>query len=434
MGKQAKLGTFAGGAADETIEGEKVQGPYDLPEGWKWIKLKDIVVRVQYGLSKAMNSEGIGLPIIRMNNLTYDGFLDLSDLKYVNIDDEIANKYMLERGDILFNRTNSRELVGKTAVFNQDSKFVFASYLIRVVVDRSKAIPEYIGMYLNSKRMKEVFFRMARPAVQMANINAKELCDIEIPLPPLEEQRRIVSRIEQLVNRAEEAKRLRKQAREEAEKIMQAALNKVFSRAEEEGWEWAELGEVCEINPAKHEIKNLPDNMQVTFVPMSAVSEVTGKIERPEIRLLGEVRKGYTYFKEGDVLFAKITPCMENGKSAIARGLINGIGFGSTEFHILRPSSKVHAEWIYFYIRQKSFRDEAAKNMTGSVGQQRVPVEFLRKVMIPLPSLEKQKMMIDYLDKISEIIESLKKLQQRTEEELEKLIPAILDRAFKGEL
>jgi type I restriction enzyme S subunit len=255
-----------------------------------------------------------------------------------------------------------------------------------------------------------------------------------VPLPPLEEQKRIVSRLEQLVNRTEEARRLRKQAREEAEKIMQAALNKVFSRVEEEGWERAELGEVCEINPAKHEIKNLPDNMQVTFVPMSAVSEVTGKIERPEIRLLGEVRKGYTYFKEGDVLFAKITPCMENGKSAIARGLINGIGFGSTEFHVLRPSSKVHAEWIHFYIRQKSFRDKAAKNMTGSVGQQRVPVEFLRKVMIPLPSLEKQKKMIDYLDKISEIIESLKKLQQRTEGELEKLVPSILDKAFKGEL
>jgi type I restriction enzyme S subunit len=90
-----------------------------------------------------------------------------------------------------------------------------------------------------------------------------------------------------------------------------------------EGWKWVRLEECCKINPSKSEVKNLPDNLQVTFVPMTAVNENTGRIENPEIRLLGEVRKGYTYFKEGDVLFAKITPCMENGKSAIARNLIN---------------------------------------------------------------------------------------------------------------
>jgi type I restriction enzyme S subunit len=168
---------------------------------------------------------------------------------------------------------------------------------------------------------------------------------------------------------------------------------------------------------------------------MTAVNEVTGRIENPEVRLLGEVRKGYTYFRERDVLFAKITPCMENGKSAIAVNLVNGIGFGLTEFHVLRPmENKVISEWIHCYIRQKSFRDKAAKNMTGSVGQQRVTVQFLRCVKIPLPPPEEQRRIVTYLNRISKKLESLINLVQKTEEDIEKLIPSILNKAFKGEL
>jgi type I restriction enzyme S subunit len=429
MGKQVKLGTFAGGKAEEAIEGEKVQGPYDLPEGWRWVKIKNIAKTISGGTPRRSVKEyweDGTIPWVKSGELE-DNIIHQTEEKITEKALRCSNVKLIPKGTLLVAMYGAT--VGKTAILGIDATInqaICAIFPNFTVVER-----DYLRYYFIYKR-KELIIRSFGGA--QPNISQVVIKNMVVPLPPLEEQKRIVSRLEQLVNRAEEVRRLRKQAREEAEKIMQAALNKVFSRVEEEGWERAELGEVCEINPAKHEIKNLPDNMQVTFVPMSAVSEVTGKIERPEIRLLGEVRKGYTYFKEGDVLFAKITPCMENGKSAIARGLINGIGFGSTEFHVLRPSSKVHAEWIHFYIRQKSFRDKAAKNMTGSVGQQRVPVEFLRKVMIPLPSLEKQKKMIDYLDKISEIIESLKKLQQRTEEELEKLVPSILDKAFKGEL
>jgi type I restriction enzyme S subunit len=197
-----------------------------------------------------------------------------------------------------------------------------------------------------------------------------------------------------------------------------------------EGWKWVRLEECCKINPSKSEVKNLPDNLQVTFVPMTAVNENTGRIENPEIRLLGGVRKGYTYFKEGDILFAKITPCMENGKSAIARSLINGIGFGSTEFHVLRPTRDVCAEWIHFYIRQKWFREEAARNMTGSVGQQRVPVEFLKKAIIPLPPLKEQKRIISRLEQLVSRAEEAKRLRKLAREEAEKIMQAALNKVF----
>ena len=197
-----------------------------------------------------------------------------------------------------------------------------------------------------------------------------------------------------------------------------------------EAWKWVRLGDICKINPSKGEIKGLSDNIKVTFVPMAAVSEVTGRIENPKVRLLGEVKKGYTYFKENDVLFAKITPCMENGKSAIARNLLNGLGFGSTEFHILRPLGEVIPEWIHHYVRQDSFREEAAKNMTGTVGHQRVPKIFLEKVKIPFPSLEVQKRIVARIEELVSRAEEAKRLKRIAAVEAEKIMQAALHKVF----
>lgn len=141
-------------------------------------------------------------------------------------------------------------------------------------------------------------------------------------------------------------------------------------------WKLVKLKDVCTINPKRPFIKR-EDTMLTTFVPMSAVDEYTGTISFPETRPFIEVKSGYTYFKENDILFAKITPCMENGKTAIARNLIDNIGFGSTEFHVLRPECRVIPEWIHLFLRRESFRKECEKHFRGAVGQQRVPASFL---------------------------------------------------------
>lgn len=148
------------------------------------------------------------------------------------------------------------------------------------------------------------------------------------------------------------------------------------------------LGAVAELNPPKP--KGLQPEQTCSFVPMEAVDDILGVIASPVERLIGEVGQGYTYFANDDVLFAKITPCMENGKCAIARNLVNGIGFGSTEFHVARAHEDVIPEWIYYFLRQEKVRREAMRHMTGSAGQQRVPAAFLREVQIPLPPLAEQ--------------------------------------------
>src|SRR5713101_376568 len=138
------------------------------------------------------------------------------------------------------------------------------------------------------------------------------------------------------------------------------------------GWKWAKLDEVCSVNPRRPQVYR-SEPTPTSFLPMSGVDEVHGIISSLETRPFVEVARGFTYFQEGDVLFAKITPSMENGKCAIARNLIDGIGFGSTEFHVLRPELDFTPEWIHLYIRRLSFRLEAKRHFQGAVGQQRVP-------------------------------------------------------------
>ena len=139
-----------------------------------------------------------------------------------------------------------------------------------------------------------------------------------------------------------------------------------------EGWITRKIEEVAAVNP-RLDKKLIPDDLPVSFVPMSAVGAANGEIDVSAARLAKEVKKGFTAFLEGDVLFAKITPCMENGKMAVVPALINDIGFGSTEFHVLRPTEDIDAKYLYYYVSSKSFRGEAERHMTGAVGQRRVP-------------------------------------------------------------
>src|SRR5665213_4093866 len=126
-----------------------------------------------------------------------------------------------------------------------------------------------------------------------------------------------------------------------------------------EGWMAAALPEVCTINPAKPPVTALPPDALVTFVPMPAVDEYLGAVTKSLSRPFAEVRKGFTAFQEDDVIMAKITPCRENGKAAVVRNLENGLGFGSTEFHVFRSNGAVLPEYVYQYIRQESYRRDA---------------------------------------------------------------------------
>ena len=181
------------------------------------------------------------------------------------------------------------------------------------------------------------------------------------------------------------------------------------------GWGLIPLGEACQVNPKKGQDKRMVSGLTVSFVPMPAVSE-KGEIDPSETREYDTVKTGFTYFAENDVLFAKITPCMENGKGAVARGLYNGIGFGSTEFHVLRPiSGKTNPYWLYMLTAFSQFREDAANNMTGSAGQRRVPASFLENYRVSVPPMGLQEQFAAFVEQTDkskfDLKQSLEKLE-----------------------
>ena len=193
------------------------------------------------------------------------------------------------------------------------------------------------------------------------------------------------------------------------------------------------LSDAVQVNP-KIDRTALTDDTEVSFVPMAAVGAASGHIDVSTVRPYAEVKKGYTNFRNGDVLFAKVTPCMENGKMAVARQLKNGVGFGSTEFHVLRPREGVDSQYIYYFVSSQTFRKEASGHMTGAVGLRRVPSAFLENAEIPLPPVERQREIVAELEKqFSRLDEAVANLQ-RVKANLKRYKASILKAAVEGRL
>lgn len=177
------------------------------------------------------------------------------------------------------------------------------------------------------------------------------------------------------------------------------------------GWSVVKLADICEFNPKKSEIREISKDTLVSFVPMSDLNENQISFIPKKEKALGDVYTGYTYFANGDVLLARVTPCFENGKSGIARNLKNGLGFGSSEYFVYRPNlSLVLAEWVYYQVSRKEFLEEGRQFMTGTGGLQRVSKEWAINYEIPLPPLSTQREIITEINGYQEIIGGARKV------------------------
>ena len=167
----------------------------------------------------------------------------------------------------------------------------------------------------------------------------------------------------------------------------------------------ARIGDICIINPPKSELANLSPDTPVSFVPMVDLNENRVAFQPKQEKLLSEVSGSYTYFADNDVLLARVTPCFENGKAGIARGLLNGVGFGSSEFFVLRCGEDILSEWMYFCIMHPLFRNWAVHQMTGTGGLQRVPRSSVAGFQIPLPPLEVQQAIVSEIEGYLKVID-----------------------------
>lgn len=200
-----------------------------------------------------------------------------------------------------------------------------------------------------------------------------------------------------------------------------------------QGWAQTTLGQVTEVNP-RVDLTAVPEDTPVSFVRMAAVEEESGRVDVSQVRPLSEVRRGYTVFQDGDVLFAKITPCMENGKSAVVRELSFGIGFGSTEFHVLRPREGVDAYLLRYFLAQKSYRDAARSSMTGTAGQLRVPAAYLSSTPFPLPPLAEQRRIVAAIEEQFTRLDAGVAAVKRAQATLKRYRAAVLKAAVEGKL
>lgn len=306
-----------------------------------------------------------------------------------------------------------RGLAAIRAIDSVDYKFIF--YLLR-----SK------GVYLSGKGTGTTFKAITKDF----------LFDLDIAFPSLPEQGQVILLVEQLFSDLDNAIDNLKKAKDQLKVYRQSVLKYAFEgklKEKQSKWNRMPLSKACEIKPSKKEVNNLPQDLNVSFLPMPNVSE-NGKIIKHDERKLKAVRKGYTYFKNGDVLLAKITPCFENGKKAIAEDLINGIGFGSTEFHVLRPLDNVLSKWIFYAVSLESFRNEAILQMTGAVGQKRVPSRIIEEFEILIPSPEEQKSIVQEIESRFSVCDKMEETINNSLEQAEALRQSILKQAFEGKL
>ena len=323
--------------------------------------------------------------------------------------------------------TNNKELLVKElppyVVFGDHTRaFKYIDVPFAMGADGTKVLkPKNRGILLE-KYLYYFFLTLDIPNTGY-NRHFKYLKELKIPLPSIAEQQKIAA----ILDAADSLRQKDQQLVERYTALSQSLFLEMFGDNKKPK---VALSSLCEINPKKSEIVSLSKTTEVSFVPMAKVSE-DGEVDLSESRALADVWAGFTYFAEGDVVFAKITPCMENGKGGIMRGLKNRIGFGTTEFHVLRPMQKeTTSEWLYYLTKQKAFRENAEKNMTGSAGQKRVPTHFFDMYTVSIPSFEDQNQFAEH----NQLIEAQKQQAQQSLTKSEALFNSLLQRAFTGEL
>lgn len=300
---------------------------------------------------------------------------------------------------------------------------------------QDQLLPEYLfwnlkGRYQEIRRMSGDDERDRR------GLNMAQIRSIRIPLPPLDEQKRIVTKLDKVLADLDQVTENTKDSLNEIDALWSVSIDNSFSliNPSDSEFEIVKLGDVADFRPPKKQAKEvLDDKDEVTFMGMNALGELEIDESLMDQRSLSDVYSSYTYFRDGDILLAKITPCYENGKLSIAKNLKNGVGFGSSEFMVIRPGKDLVPEYIQYFLAQNSIRFQAINNMTGSVGHKRVPEDFIKSLEIARISRNEQNRIVAKLNGIKVDVEALKLKKKNTLSDASKLRSSILSAAFAGD-
>ena len=306
---------------------------------------------------------------------------------------------------------SSRAPIGKVAIAGCE---MYCNQGFKNFICSNEINNEYLYYFLKSR--KNFLNNIGRGAT-FKEISKSIISNIEIILPSYDVQCTQTQNLKKIDNLIY----LRKKVIKEYQLLVKSRFNEMFGDIFDNPQ--SKLEDHTELNPNKKELLNFNGN--VSFLPMSNVSE-NGKIDLSINRNIDDVRKGFTFFKDNDVIVAKITPCFENGKGAPVFGLLNGVGFGSTEFHVLRPKNTVNTVWLYHVTMLSKFRLEGERKMTGSGGQRRITKDFINNFKLNIPPLSLQDEFADFVAQVDKSQLAI----QKSLEELETLKKSLMQEYF----
>lgn len=379
----------------------------EIPDHWEVKKLKYLgqaIIGLTYSPDDVVD-EGEGTLVLRSSNVQ-NGKLEFLDNVYVR--KSIPLHLKVKEGDILIcARNGSRALIGKNAKITKDAEgMTFGAFMS---IFRSK-----YNNYL-SHVFASALFEYQSSSFLTATINqltTSNLNSFEIPLPPQTEQDRIVNFLDhettKIDNLIEKQQQLIDLLKEKRQAVISHAVTKGLNPdvpMKDSGVEWlgdipshwlcTKIKHIALLTPKKSSV-NFKDNDECTFIPMEKLKR--NSLVTDESKLIRDVISGYTYFEDDDLLLAKVTPCFENKNIAVARGLVNSIGFGSTEIYVLRPTEKIRVNYLLYRLQEDNFIRAATAAMIGAGGLKRVPSDFLLNYPIAIPPKPEMDAIVAYLN------------------------------------
>lgn len=417
---------------------------FDIPESWEWVRAGTILSvfggkRIPAG--RNLVDYDTGYKYIRVADME-KGSVSSEKIKYIPVDIyEKIKAYKISKNDVYITVAGT---IGQVGIVPEE-------------LDESNLTENANKLVVYANYQKYIYYMMCSPFVQNQIIKATtrvgqpklaimRIQSLLLPLPQFEEQKRIVAKIEELLPYVEQydmayskLEVFNKKFPEDMQKsILQYAIQgKLVEQRPQEGsaeelyqqiqvekaklikegkikkdkplgeiiedeipfeipesWKWVRLNDIFQINPRN----NIDDKIQVSFIPMTLLEAGYKSDFSYEIKEWGEIKKGFTHFKDGDIVVAKITPCFQNLKSAILKELKNGYGAGTTELHVLRPIGEICLEYFFWFVKNPLFISNCESNMSGTAGQQRVGTDIIKSLLVPLPPIEEQKRIVQAIE------------------------------------
>lgn len=386
----------------------------EVPGHWNVCAIKHIVsTPITDGPHETPNFPDEGIPFVSAEAVS-SGNINFSKIRgFISEADHLrySEKYRPQRGDVYM--VKSGATTGVTAIVETDIEFNIWSPLAVIRCGES-VLPRFVLNFMRSKNFQEAIILNWSFGTQQ-NIGMGVIENLSVTVPPIKEQQTIAAFLGRETGKIDaliaEQRRLVGLLAEKRQTVISHAVTKGLNHnapMKDSGIEW--LGEVpvhwevkrlrfvAELNPSKSELAMLDKEMLVSFLPMNAIGD-DGKLNLEQEKPIAEVETGYTFFRDGDVTIAKITPCFENGKGAVMRGLTQGIGFGTTELIVARPiASQTCSEYLHSLFTSVEFRKNGEGHMYGAGGQKRVPDDFVRNFEIAFPPIKEQLSITAFLD------------------------------------